>query len=463
MVRAQYELDDIAEAEIICKGYRGQEDKSQERQEHELISESQTADITDQARQSNFYPSKILTWRLPAWVNFSYSTMQQRGHHPQHRRPNPFGPHRDTDLTQPHANTSPEKMSNPPSPQEGPSSTTKVTPDGYPWHMPATQPKRDPAVLNMNIDTNALQATGPVTSYPPPDPWDDQDLLDLPYDNPFYTRTIDNVLWLPKNPSCILNLDDTVNMKVSLTVEKSAGRLGTWLGLGETASPEELSSKSDVDLSPPPNTMESPSVPSITLPVAEVDGTEEIDLPLVIAKRVKAGERDVEHTLQPRKSSIFGRKASGGDPGSIGPISTAGRRRPSILDRTTHPAFRSVSDSVSATRARSASIMSTLQVPPPSERVRSSELDQELGVRPDAHAQADFVAANSSASRISLTAPTAKLSRSQNLSAAQAIFHEVLEEERQALRDRIEEEHAEAAQSQNKKSWLTSWMYWKTE
>jgi hypothetical protein len=70
-------------------------------------------------------------------------------------------------------------------------------------------------------------------------------------------------------------------------------------------------------------------------------------------------------------------------------------------------------------------------------------------VRPDAHAQADFVAANRSGSRVSLNVP--KLSRTQNVSAAQAIFHEVLEEERWALHDRLEEETAEATKSQSTK------------
>jgi len=55
-----------------------------------------------------------------------------------------------------------------------------------------------------------------------------------------------------------------------------------------------------------------------------------------------------------------------------------------------------------------------------------------------------------------------KLSRTQNVSAAQAIFYEVLEE-RQALNDRLEEETAEATKSQSTKSWLTSWMFRKTE
>jgi hypothetical protein len=84
--------------------------------------------------------------------------------------------------------------------------------------------------------------------------------------------------------------------------------------------------------------------------------------------------------------------------------------------------------------------------------------DQESGIRPDAHAQAEFVAANTS--RVSLGLP--KSSRTPNVSAAHAIFHEVVQEERQALWNRLEEETAEAKQSKSTKSWLTSWMFRKT-
>jgi len=463
MVRAQYELDDIAEAEIICHGHRGERTDAEDQERQELIENVPSTDAEDQIGHTKFRPSQVLTWRLPAWVNFSYSTVNQRAQRPLHRRPNPFGPHRNSDLT--HNPSRPPSLEKTPaqSPQEGPSSTTKVTPDGYPWKMPAHKPQHDPAVLNMNLDTLALQATGAVVPHPPPIPWDDQALLDLPYDNPFYTRTIDNVLWLPRNPSCVLNLDDTIHLKISMTVEPEAGRLGTWLGVDETASPEEFTHTLEPDDSTPSAIPKSPSMRSIQ-PLPEVDGTEDIDLPLVIAKRVQAGDKDVERTLRPRKSSLMPRKlsVSGEHPSSLGASSTIGRRRPSILDRTPPSPYRNFSDSTATGRQRSLSIMSSLQVPP-SGLDRPRTTDQEFGLRPDTHAQADFVEANNSASRLSLAAPTTKLSRGQNISAGEAIFHEVLEEERQALRDRLEEEIAEAAQSQNKKSWLTSWMYWRTE
>ncbi|KAF8158103.1 hypothetical protein B0H34DRAFT_441453 [Crassisporium funariophilum] len=455
MCRAQFELDDIAEAEILCHGHRRESTSAPDVEDEPIsaISHEGNGLIKDTRPRSS-----ILTWRIPAWVNFSYSSMHQRKQRPQYRHPNPFGPHIDKEGS----------PSQPPSPQEGPSSTTKLRPDeGYPWNEPLSQVKNQPAIMNANLDT--LQISGPVVSHPPPIPWDDQDTMDLPYDNPYYTRTIDNVLWLPRNPAGVLDLDDTVDLKTSLTVEVSAGRLGTWLGVNETASPDELSNLSQTP-SPPDQTpmttgilspsilspgIMSPGMPHSALP--EVDGTEEIDLPLVIAKRVQNREPGVEQTIRTRKSSIFPRKFSGNDgrPGSAGTMSSSVRQRSTTVDRPPllH-SYRSFTEH-SPNRARSTSIMSTLQLPPGSAMERSRS-DQEFGVRPDAHAQAEFVAANST-SRISLGLP--KLVRSQNVSAAHAIFHEVLEEERQALRDRLEAETAEAAQSQSTKSWLTSWMF----
>lgn len=455
MCRAQYEQDDVIEAEIICHGRRRDPTDLQDPEAQELIN-----GVQDNVPRNNIpRPSRmsVFTWRLPAWVNFSYSTMNQRGHRPQHRRPNPFGPHKDKDLTE--AVQVRPRVEDAHKPEQREEETAvneiKTTPNGYPWNMPVSNPKNDPAIMNTNINT--LSMTGPVVRHPPPLPWDDQATIDLPYDNPFYTRTIDNILWLPRNPAGILDLDDTVDLKVAIPVEAAAGRLGTWLGLGETESPDE-----QYDSTPGGASSEyipkSPGMPPTPLP--EVDGTEEIDLPLVIAKRVQAKESDVESTLRPRKSSLFLRKPSGDKGSSIGPSSPlpSSMRRPTVTERPNFASFRSFSAEAPSTRARSSS---TLPISRPTIARARSPADQELGVRPDAHAQADFVAANPSASRVSLSVP--KLSRTQNVSAAQAIFHEVLEEERRALNDRLEEETAEATKSQSTKSWLTSWMFKKTE
>ena len=453
MLRAQYELDDTREGEIICNRRIMKDPTSQDPESEGLISGPREGLIRDEHSAANRNIGKV-TWKLPAWVNFSYSVMNPHAPRPQHRRPNPFGPHKNNDLTEsPTAEQSPQLTFSPEhqSPQllqEETSNAVKVTPDGHAWNMSTTTKVLTIPVIN-KIDLDPPQIARPVVRHAPPAPWDDQGNLDLPYDNPFYSRAIDNVLWLPRNPLGVLDLDDTVDLKVSITVEAPAGRLGSWLGIGESSSPEELVPSGD---SEPVKAPLSPRIPFEQLP--DVDGTEDIDLPLVIAKRVQAKEGDVEKTLRPRKSSAFIRKASG-DSNTNGLPMSVRQRRASTLGRPAQATYRSFSGSTGRTRPRSGSMMTTLQVPVAGDRARSSEALS----RPDVHAQAEFVVANTSASRISL-AP--QRSRTQNVSAAQAIYHEVMEEERQALADRLEEETAQANQSRNTTSWLLSWMFRRT-
>ncbi|KAH9480428.1 CSC1-like protein [Psilocybe cubensis] len=450
MCRAQFEHDDVIEADIICHGHRVEPTNTEDPGSLELISNPHqplTSDVIDFGRPQ----LSALTWKLPAWVNFSYKTMNRRGPRVQRRGENPFRlPQDKEDSEQPPSTavTTPTvRLISAPSTvhtskEEGTSSAVNTRPDGYPWDT------------QRHHRSDSIPSPGPVVKCPPPIPWDDQDPMDLPYDNPYYTKSIENVLWLPRNPMGILDLDDTVYLKCSIPVEVSAGRLGTWLGLGETASPDELSQISQQP-SPPENGPRSPSILHTALPtLPDVDGTEDIDLPFGIAKRVKAKETDIENTLRPRKSSMFLRKASG-DKASIASASIR-QRRPSILDRTPNLSPYQAQPG----RARSASVLSAFPLPS-SSAVERAHTQDEVGVRPDAHAQADFIAANNSSSHVSLPLP--KISRSQNVSAAQAIYHEVLEEERQALHERIEEETLEATQMQTSKSWLTSWAFKKTE
>lgn len=474
MCRAQYERDDILEADILCSGHHREGSRLQDPEVQDLIGDASEDSSHHDASNRPHPGGHFLTWKLPAWVDFSYASVHQRTKATQRRLPNPFGPHADKEppatSPAPLAITETRRigrspLSSSPEPESPIEVVKKVTPDGYPWNMPETTTTRDPGVMNLRHDTVAT--SGPVIPHPAPAPWDDQALVDLPYDNPFYTRTIDNVLWLPRNPMGVLSLDDTVDLRVAIPVEVSAGRLGTWLGLEETASPEEQlpivgpSSDSTPRLSTPRSPFLAPSG------APDVDGTEDIDLPAVIARRVQAKEGGVSQTVRPRRSSVFPRKATG----IAGAMSLSlQQRRPTLSDAERPPqlagsfgrATGASTMSVAAGRARSASYVSALHLStptPPAEAPRGvSAAVDEFGARPDAHAQADFVAANSSSSRLSLGGAP-RLARSQNVSTATAIFHEVLEEERAALRDRIEEEASEATKMQHTKSWLTSWMF----
>jgi hypothetical protein len=291
----------------------------------------------------------------------------------------------------------------------------------------------------------------PVVPHPSPIIWDDQKNPDLPYDNPFYTRAIDNVLWLPRNPCGLLDLDDTVDMKISLTVEAAAGQLGTFpIGLLERVSPGEMSQISSRPMTTSSETVASPV--SFSRELQEVDGTEEIELPATIAKRVQAGEADVEYVAKPRKI-----------PGPRGKFTSATKNttvpsiglRPSSLAPSS-PSLLST-DGIARRRERSPSIMSVLQLP---FNLHGANFTEHEVKAPDEIQSPSILSA--STSRTSL-APQDNLairpSRSQNLSTSNAIFREVLAEEEDAKQNHILGEQTEATKSQTSKSWWTSWMF----
>ncbi|KAJ6508720.1 hypothetical protein C8R45DRAFT_815696 [Mycena sanguinolenta] len=424
MIRTQFEHDDILEAQVLVPHPHGHDpEHGNEPPNHEQHSNEQ--DPTN--ARSPQSADTMFSFRLPAWVNLSYATV--RPHRPVQYRPNPFGPRE-------HQNFSRLGSMNFESPVTSSSEAQRLI-NGHPppsnGRLPGGSKSEEPQTPHDNF--------GPVVPHPPPPTWDDDNTADLPYDNPFYTRPISNALWLPRDPFGALDLDDTVDLKIAMTVDPNGGRLGLWLDVPETASPQPLSEVSSV-------ATPHEERPSAELSSHEYDGSEEIELPLVIAKRAQAKD-DVEQAVRPRRNSTFRRKASGSTIGSA-----SRPRRPSIPPRLSSRSM-SMSESARA-RNRSASIMSTLQ-PPTMDRVRSA--DWEVGVRPDVHAQAEFVLAHSSTSHLSVAPPPMKQRRPSNVSTHAAIAHEVLTEEQVALADRLEEEEREAEKATKPRSWLTAWMF----
>jgi len=370
-------------------------------------------------------------------MNFSYSTTGQRVRHSLRRQPDPFGP----------KNSSFSRL--------GSKSLDRNSASGEPIKAPAppvnvdseqTYPAPQEPVTNI-VDSDPLRRSrsailkplSPVVHHPAPVAWDDDPHLDLPYDNPYYTQAIDNVLWLPRDPFGILDLDDTVDLRVALTSDLQAPALGTWVVPGETSSPESIHAKSSTTTQP-------------GIPQRQYTGSEEIVLPPAIAKRVRELEEDddVEDTIQQRPP-MFGRRNPSSD------------RRSSIIGGPPSPqlGFRSFSAGAGS-RTRSASVLSVLEPP----RVdRSASSDQPSGTRPDAHAQADFVrstlpAAHMLASQLSVI--SSPLSRVQKVTTHDAVVTEVAAQEASALAERLEEEWAESGKDQSK-SWLTAWMFKKRE
>ncbi|KAH6911419.1 hypothetical protein BKA70DRAFT_1099361 [Coprinopsis sp. MPI-PUGE-AT-0042] len=422
MCRAQFELDDMAEAEALC-GHSPSESMDAEVNPEEP--DNGTARDTTNLIESKDSKPSVLTLKLPRWINFSYDAIQQKPQYRYRRKPIPFEPVPASTPTREHKSRQ---------------SNFNSEPDEYPWGGMGR-----PGNPTIRIDTADGLQIGPVVPHTRRTPWDDQETVDLPYDNPYYSRPFDKVLWLPRNPVGVLNLDDTVDMKVSLTVELSAGQIGTWLGLVPRSSPEEICSS---DGETPSHTHPvSPPLSLTSLP--EVTGNEEIALPRTIRRRLQSGE-NVEQVVKPRRSTMSSkRQVSGSD--TLHPSGhRTTKRRPSVLEIPMHHSASQDGTSPPTGRGRSSSILSILS--PPVHRTTSA--DHEFGVRPDAHAQADLVASvASNGSKMSLAPKT------PHITAQEAIFHEILAEEEQALITRLEEEEAESIKSKSSKSWLTSWMF----
>uniref|UniRef100_A0A0W0G127 DUF221-domain-containing protein n=2 Tax=Moniliophthora roreri TaxID=221103 RepID=A0A0W0G127_MONRR len=435
--RAQFERDDIAEAEVVC----GRSSPVAGEEDSDHIIENQTDEQEDAQRGlvvNSLANNSKGTWRLPEWVSFSYATIRHRPSHPQQRHPNPFRVDKSS-LT---------RIKSLPTTALGP--FVSLDPNSHEVVVPSEVPPH----INTNAPSQSEDDIGPVSVHPPPTSWDDQTTIDLPYDNPYYTRTINNVLWLPRGPCGVLDLDDTVDLKIAISVDPAAGQIGTWLGVPETSTP----SQSSLTSSPSTPFNEPAHISFVNLPFTsepeEVDGTETIDLPAVLAKRAEAGD-DVENAARPRRPSTFRRRPSTAG-GSNASRNSGARPSTSASARGTVFSYRSFSDTLRPP-GRTKSLMSAFDQPLNLERSRSAM--DELGQRPDVHAQGDLVLNAPSVSRISLERPQ----RAQNISTNRAIYHEVLAEERLALQNRIEEEQAEADKTRTQKSWLTSWMFKRAE
>ncbi|KAL0069815.1 hypothetical protein AAF712_003085 [Marasmius tenuissimus] len=432
--RAMFEADDVAEAEIVCgSGPTPATEEDIEGGQSRQPTEGENERTGPELLDTNGQDPKA-TWRLPAWVSFSYATLRHRPSHPQQRHPIPF-------RTAGHDESRFSRFRS----------------------LPTTSSMAIPSSLNVKVSTSAAEhweafsvpvpapqtpvetASGPVTPHPPPVPWDDLYNIDLPYDNPYYTRIIDNALWLPRDPCGVLNLDDTVDLKVAIAFEPSAGQIGSWTAPAETGSPASQTSSLPSSPSSEPDSL---TVPFTSEP-EQVDGSESIDLPGILVKRAEAKD-DVEDVTRQRRPSTFRRRPSTADSGGL----LVRQPSTSLSGKPPPGSYRSFSETLRPP-GKSNSIMSIVS-PTPIERSRSAG---DPDARPDTHAQAELALSdpNTTASRISLEPPPLK--RAPNISANRAIYHEVLAEERAAFQSRLEQEEAEAEKARTQKSWLTSWMF----
>jgi hypothetical protein len=403
---------------------------------------------------------KFRTLRLPTWVNFSYSAIPHRARHTHNRRPIPFSPHGPLRSSFGHLNS-----------LEGAAISDEVScppPDvGTIFSMPlqASPVGEDHNHFAPNLPTLPSRL---VSSHPPVVAWNDNSHVQVPYDNPYYTRAISDVLWLPRDPFGMLDLDETVDLHMSLTSEPTTGRLGEWHG-------HVQSTVSASPISFPGSPLPAVFTPSITgtlddrrsilisSPGRQYTGQDDIKLPSGIASRVTnlENEDDIERAPRERRPSLFDRRnSSNKDRDSIIGIRPQGTRR-STTDKQRPPPLNFPSSSASGEQD-SRFAPSYTSARPSQQRVRSDSTVTQ--VRPDAHAQATLAQSTLASGHFSpanLIQPSdgVEVAHTRHVTTQEAVLNEVIAEEQEAAEERLREEQAEADHANGKRSWLTSWIY----
>ena len=422
--RAQFESQDITEAQVTCDLNQGS--GTPETEPFSVRMTEGNRDLTDSAllTVARTHPS-ILTWRLPDWVNFTYSSVRQRIHIPPRRPPIPFPVHSTsshlTETSDPNPSCSDHGDATA-VPQMTPPRGNDMRAEDAP--VPVRQISSVGEQPRGTRERHRSQEPeGPVSRHPPAVPWDDQPEADLPYDNPYYTRAISNVLWLPRDPFGVLDLDDTIDMRISLTSDCNAGQIGTMLGTGETSHQDIV------------------SFPSRNTDTARLQryytGSEEIALPEVIAKRVQhiQDEDDIEYAGG-RQPSIFGRRSSG----SLSLEMRGLRHSPSI--RSLPPPFHSSPTGVEAQTLPLPAVRPGRSMSECPKMSRPHDLHPRSAVRPTNHRHEtdDFLT------------PHPTLMRTPTVTTQEAVTREVMAEEE--ARNQQTEDAA-----QHKQSWFTSWLF----
>ncbi|KAH7915420.1 hypothetical protein BJ138DRAFT_1189738 [Hygrophoropsis aurantiaca] len=427
--RSRFEMDDILEADVICRTGNTTADVTGESDpESGGLSDSEVIEARDEVRD---YPSsRFLTWRIPEWANFSYMTNPRRIRHPQRRQPNPFGPQRDTFSRINSAEQGRAAEVSHPSPDKAQTVLDKPL---KPLH-----PTEEFTALR-TLSTSLVQR------HPPLPAWDDNAHYDIPYDNPYYTRPISNFLWLPRDPFGLLNLDDTVDVRRYLTSELVASDLGIWFG-PQTSSISPL--QQTPNSIPDDEQLHAPEMGKY------YSGQEDIDLPPGIRSRVLALEREeeVEQATRERRPSVFSRRSNASGQSSGLRLARGPGARSQTLDARPNIFHKSSSDVMEQARRRTSSYLPPLDI---NQRSQMHFRGVDPGSHPDLHAQAEFLRSAAT------LATVASRSRTNNVSTREAVAHEVIVEEQMAAEARLKKEGAEVSKphSQNTRSWLTSWIY----
>ncbi|KAI0322353.1 hypothetical protein OF83DRAFT_1224915 [Amylostereum chailletii] len=425
MCRIRFDRDDITEANIVC----GNSD--------DVSGEQTVPDVVeDRGAQPKSTTSRLWrTWRLSSRFIFSYATFPPR-HQRNDRQPNPFS-RPETSLAS-DRDDEPEQCSSSSSSSEALSPNDKYKMDQIPDLQPvqaqapvqpspsSPQPQRPVSFPAPNPNLPG-SSTLVATPHPPHPAWDDEPDYNHPYENPYYTQEVSPFLWLPRNPCGLLDLDDTVDVRRSLTTTDSAGELGSWqlppLPLPSPALPG----------SPPA----SPEIDRLSYSQRGFSGTEDFPLPPRIAARVDdPNEVDDDAELGHRPSHFRRRKMSARS--TVGTARTSySSRQPYTLDGGSH---------VSVLSGRRPWMKSTFSLR------RQPSFDAEMAVRPDAHAQTALP-------NPSMLTVAGHRAETTSVTMQEALVEEVLVEEHEAAQERLREEAMLAQQSMRTRRWWSKWMF----
>ena len=462
LCRAQYEDDDIAEANIVCRKLNLGHGSELQYGSNVDLTNGEAMRIDPRDDTMTRLTQRFRTMKLPQWINFSYSPVPHRAHHPKQRRPNPFGP-------QPQRSSFSRLGSLDGMPQtenQGPLAMEGVP--SVPLHVPPKNEQPNP--LSIGVPTKSWR---PVERHPPTTAWNDNANMDTPYDNPYYTKTVGDILWLPRDPFGVLDLDDTIDLRIALTSEPTAGHLGQLHGHRQAhpvGQPLPLSASTPITGIPPSISGTVDDRRSILLSDRKYSGEEEIELAPGIAARVADldNEDDLETTLEHPPSFLNRRMSSGRSPSSKhdkdSPLEGSFiKRRPSRKNTPDSmrppPAFRHASTNSAERSFQAASYFSINDASPPRGHYDSIAMQSPpKDTHPGLLSTSTLPAMNISSSHLQ-TPTMADQGHTRQITTQEAVLNEVIAEEQEAAEKRLKEEQAEADKANGKKSRLTSWIY----
>ena len=440
--RAHYERDDILEADIVCGSKSSPTEETEDPSDLPDILPDNLEKAGNGFREKISAKTDFWTLKLANRMNFLHGSHAMA--HINRRRPNPFQPHSSGDSSVPMERTS--------------STAGLLQEQGSPVFPVAevVHPIRE--VEEQTSDTTPNERPALVSPHAPHPVWDDSPSYDRPYENPYYSRPISNILWLPRNPLSLLDLDDTVDLRMALTSEPGAGKLGTWSDdefIGSSISSVLVASFGDLD----------DEDLMYGSPVRTLDGSEVIGLPSAIASRVEniEQESDVEHAAQ-RRPSTLGRRRMSSTSTSPTPTPTLGLRKPTTLDNGAPPAgFRSFSLGVESTGSAGRAVSQTTSSSGPRRRNRAATLDHTMSLQPprqgsSSHATRSLLSVVESPT-IGVPRPFALDAAPSIISTREAVVGEVLMEEKDLTQERKRQEEAEKQKAEGPRSWWTSWLY----